>query len=90
MKCKKGAQGVPTTAIRPKNKLMRLIANVVCLKKDDKHLGEQVFPKVAKVLEGGNCNFEKMLERALRVQMTAIEVKGQRLYTCAPIWQDLY
>ena len=39
-KRKKGAQGIPTAALKDQNKLMRFIAQVVYLKKDDKYLSE--------------------------------------------------
>ena len=39
-------------ALKQKNKLMRFVAYVVCLKKGEKHMGEDVFQEVAKVLKG--------------------------------------
>ena len=44
---------------------MRFVAQVVCLKKDDKYLSEQVFMEAAKLLEGGKGDFVRILERAI-------------------------
>lgn len=89
-KRKKGAQGVPTQALKNKNQLFRFIAQAVCLKRDNKHLSEQAFMDSARLLDGESVNWAKLLEKALATQMVAIKEKGQRLYTCAPIWQHLY
>ena len=64
-KRKKGAQGIPTAVLKEQNKLMRFVAQVVCLKKDDKYLSEQVFMEAAKLLEGGKGDFAKILEKAI-------------------------
>ena len=75
-KRKKGAQGIPTAVLKEQNKLMRFVAQVVCLKKDDKYLSKQVFMEAAKLLEGGKGDFVRILERAILNQMTAIKEKG--------------
>ena len=64
---------------------MRFVAQVVCPNKDNKYLSEQGFMGVAKLLEGGKGNFARILERAILNQMNAIQEKGKKLYTCAPI-----
>ena len=89
-KRKKGAQGVPTQSLKEKNKLFRFIAQAVCLKKDDKHLSEQAFMEAARILDNEQMDWAKMLEKTMTTQMAAIKEKGQKLYSCAPIWQCLY
>ena len=89
-KRKKGVQGIPTVALKDQNKLMKFIAQVVYLKKDDKYLSEQVFMEAAKLLEDGKGDFAKILERAIHTQINTIKDKGQKLYTCVPMWQELY
>ena len=69
---------------------MRFIAHVVCLKKDDKYIAETVFMKAAVLLQGGKADLASILEKAIASQMVAIKEKGQKLYTCAPIWAELY
>ena len=42
------------------------------------------------MFEGGSCDWARFLEKSIATQMVAIKEKGQKLYTCAPIWQELY
>lgn len=88
-KRKKGAQRVPTKDIKEHSMLIKFVAQAVCFKKDDKYLAQQVFMDAARVIDGGKCDWAKMLEKAMITQMTAIKEKGQKLYTYAPIWQEL-
>ena len=48
-KRKKGAQGIPTSNMGEHSRLMKFVAQAVCLKKDDKYLSEQVFTEAARV-----------------------------------------
>lgn len=75
-KRKKAGQGVLTLNLGDHEKLMKFVAQAVCLKKDDKYLSEQVFMEAAKVVEGGQCDWAKMLESAMTMQMAAIKEKG--------------
>ena len=84
-KRKKGAQGIPTNNMGEHSKLMKFVAQAVCLKKDDKYLSEQVFTEAARVFQGGSCDWARLLEKAMATQMVAIKDKGQKLYTCAPV-----
>ena len=49
-----------------------------------------MFTEAARVFQGGRCDWAKVLEKAMATQMVAIKDKGQKLYTCAPVWQELY
>ena len=69
---------------------MKFVAQAVCLKKDEKHMAEQVFQEAARIMEEGQCDWTKILEKAILTQMLNITRKGQKLYPCAPIWQALY
>ena len=69
---------------------MKFVAQAVCLKKDEKHLAEQVFQEAARIMEEGQCDWTKILEKSILTQMLNITRKGQKLYTSAPIWQALY
>ena len=90
-KRKKGAQGIPTQSILECQKIMRFVAEAICLKKDDKYLAEQVFAaETARVMQGETCNWARLLEKAMLTQMVAVKEKGQKLYNCAPIWAELY
>ena len=48
-KRKKGAQGIPTNNMGEHSRLMKFVAQAVCLKKDDKYLSEKVFTEAARV-----------------------------------------
>ncbi|KAI5082713.1 hypothetical protein GOP47_0002456 [Adiantum capillus-veneris] len=83
-------QGIPTAKITEHNKIMRFLAQAICLKKDDKHLFEHVFLDIARVFKGGQGDWAKLLAESMANQMQAVTEKGHKLYTCAPIWQELY
>ncbi|MCO5586894.1 hypothetical protein L7F22_040839 [Adiantum nelumboides] len=48
-KRKKGAQGVPLLNLPRKSKLLKFVAQAVCLKKDEKNMAKQTFMEAARV-----------------------------------------
>ncbi|KAI5083927.1 hypothetical protein GOP47_0000096 [Adiantum capillus-veneris] len=89
-KRKKGAHGIPTQKLEEHIKLINFVSQGVCLKEDDKYLSKQVFMEVIRVFDGGKCEWAKTLAKAMNTSIAAIEDKGQTLYICASIWQELY
>ena len=70
--------------------LMQFIAQAICLKKYGKHLAEQVFVEIARLIIEDTVDSAKLLEKARMTQMIDVKEKGQKLYTCAPTWEELY
>ena len=60
------------------------------MKKDGNYLGEHVFLDASRIFKGGTCDWSSILEKSLSHQTKSLKDGKQKLYTCAPIWQELY
>lgn len=89
-KRKKLAQGVPVQSFAENTLWLNFVAQAICLKKDKSYLGESVMKDATRILNGGQADWAKILEKALDTQTRGLKEGKQKMYSCAPIWQQLY